>query len=86
MTARILNGIAIRDQIYAELKQEILALGAAGIRPGLAAVLVGENAASQLRCAAKSRRASNWDSEAGFIGLSGGRDDRRNARTDFRRN
>jgi methylenetetrahydrofolate dehydrogenase (NADP+)/methenyltetrahydrofolate cyclohydrolase len=48
VTARILNGIAIRDQIYAELKQEIAALGATGIRPGLAAVLVGENAASQI--------------------------------------
>jgi methylenetetrahydrofolate dehydrogenase (NADP+) / methenyltetrahydrofolate cyclohydrolase len=48
LTTRILNGIPIRDQIYAELKQEIAALGAAGIRPGLAAVLVGENAASQI--------------------------------------
>ena len=48
MTARILSGNAIRDQIYAELKQEIAALVAAGIRPGLAAVLVGENPASQI--------------------------------------
>ena len=48
MTARILNGSMIRDQIYGELQQEIAALGAAGIRPGLAAVLVGENAASQI--------------------------------------
>src|SRR3981189_2424255 len=48
VTARILNGNAIRDQIYAELKQEIAALAAAGIRPGLAAVLEGENAASQI--------------------------------------
>ena len=46
--ARTLNGIAIRDQIYSELKQEITALSAAGIRPGLAAVLVGENPASQI--------------------------------------
>ncbi len=48
MPARILSGIAIRDQIYAELKQEIADLRAAGIRPGLAAVLVGENPASQI--------------------------------------
>ena len=48
MPARILNGNTIRDEIYAELKQEIAALGAAGIRPGLAAVLVGENPASQI--------------------------------------
>ena len=46
--ARILNGIAIRDQIYAELKQEITALSGEGIRPGLAAILVGENPASQI--------------------------------------
>jgi methylenetetrahydrofolate dehydrogenase (NADP+)/methenyltetrahydrofolate cyclohydrolase len=46
--ARILSGNAIRDQIYAELKQEIAALADAGIRPGLAAVLVGGNPASQI--------------------------------------
>jgi methylenetetrahydrofolate dehydrogenase (NADP+)/methenyltetrahydrofolate cyclohydrolase len=48
VTPRILSGNAIRDQIYGELKQEIAALSVAGIRPGLAAVLVGENAASQI--------------------------------------
>jgi methylenetetrahydrofolate dehydrogenase (NADP+) / methenyltetrahydrofolate cyclohydrolase len=48
VAARTLNGTTIRDQIYAELKQEIAALGASGIRPGLAAVLVGENPASQI--------------------------------------
>jgi methylenetetrahydrofolate dehydrogenase (NADP+)/methenyltetrahydrofolate cyclohydrolase len=48
VTARTLNGIAIRDQIYGELKQEIAALSSEGIRPGLAAVLVGENSASQI--------------------------------------
>jgi len=48
VTARILDGNAIRDQIYAELKPEIAELGAAGIQPGLAAVLVGNNPASQV--------------------------------------
>lgn len=48
MAARILNGNAIRDQIYGELASEIASLAAAGVRPGLAAVLVGENAASKL--------------------------------------
>jgi methylenetetrahydrofolate dehydrogenase (NADP+) / methenyltetrahydrofolate cyclohydrolase len=48
VTARILNGNAIRDQIYGELTREIATLRTAGIRPGLAAVLVGENAASQI--------------------------------------
>src|SRR5208282_156512 len=48
LAARILNGNAIRDQIYGELAGEIASLAAAGVRPGLAAVLVGENAASKL--------------------------------------
>src|SRR3984885_3409377 len=48
MTARIFDGLKIRDQIFAELKGEIAAMTEAGIRPGLAAVLVGDNPASQL--------------------------------------
>ncbi len=48
MTARILDGTKIRDQVFAELKIEIARLAPEGIRPGLAAVLVGENPASQL--------------------------------------
>jgi methylenetetrahydrofolate dehydrogenase (NADP+)/methenyltetrahydrofolate cyclohydrolase len=48
MTARILKGAEFRDQIYAELRVELDALRVAGITPGLAAVLVGENPASQI--------------------------------------
>ena len=48
MPARILDGLKIRDEIFSELKSDIAQLHAQGIRPGLAAVLVGENAASQL--------------------------------------
>ncbi len=48
MTARILDGTKIRDEVFAELKGEIARLAGEGIRPGLAAVLVGENPASQL--------------------------------------
>jgi methylenetetrahydrofolate dehydrogenase (NADP+)/methenyltetrahydrofolate cyclohydrolase len=48
MPAQILDGLKIRDQIFTELKQEVACLQAQGVRPGLAAVLVGENAASQL--------------------------------------
>jgi len=54
MTARTLDGKIIRDQIFAELKDEVRLLTAAGVRPGLAAVLVGENPASQLYVKAKS--------------------------------
>lgn len=48
MSARILDGLKIRDEIFRELKSAIASLSAQGIRPGLAAVLVGENPASQL--------------------------------------
>ncbi|HKV63944.1 MAG TPA: bifunctional 5,10-methylenetetrahydrofolate dehydrogenase/5,10-methenyltetrahydrofolate cyclohydrolase [Candidatus Acidoferrum sp.] len=48
MTARILDGKIIRDQMFAELKDEVRLLTAARVRPGLAAMLVGENPASQL--------------------------------------
>jgi methylenetetrahydrofolate dehydrogenase (NADP+) / methenyltetrahydrofolate cyclohydrolase len=48
MPARILDGLKIRDEIFSELKSDIARLHAQGIRPGLAAVLAGENPASQL--------------------------------------
>jgi len=48
MTARTLDGARIRDEIFAELKGEIARLAGQGLRPGLAAVLVGDNPASQL--------------------------------------
>ena len=48
MTARILDGSKIRDEIKAELADQIRDLKQSGITPGLAAVLVGENPASQL--------------------------------------
>jgi methylenetetrahydrofolate dehydrogenase (NADP+)/methenyltetrahydrofolate cyclohydrolase len=48
MPAQILHGQKIREQVFAELKAEIARLGTQGIRPGLAAVLVGDNPASQI--------------------------------------
>jgi methylenetetrahydrofolate dehydrogenase (NADP+)/methenyltetrahydrofolate cyclohydrolase len=48
LTARILSGTEIRDQIYADLKKEIAELKTMGIQPGLAAVLVGNNPASEM--------------------------------------
>jgi methylenetetrahydrofolate dehydrogenase (NADP+) / methenyltetrahydrofolate cyclohydrolase len=48
MTARVLDGTKIRDQVFADLQAQIRQLAGTGIRPGLAAVLVGENPASQL--------------------------------------
>jgi methylenetetrahydrofolate dehydrogenase (NADP+)/methenyltetrahydrofolate cyclohydrolase len=48
LPARVINGNIIRDEIYAELASEISALASSGIRPGLAAVLVGDNPASKI--------------------------------------
>ncbi len=48
MSGRVLDGNKIRDEIKAELVQEIDALKRAGITPGLAAVLTGEDPASQI--------------------------------------
>jgi methylenetetrahydrofolate dehydrogenase (NADP+)/methenyltetrahydrofolate cyclohydrolase len=48
MPAQILDGLNIRDAIFAELKTDVARLTAQGVRPGLAAVLVGENPASQI--------------------------------------
>ncbi len=48
MTARILNGSAIRDQIYGELRRQIEELSGLGIRAGLATVLAGDHPASKI--------------------------------------
>jgi methylenetetrahydrofolate dehydrogenase (NADP+)/methenyltetrahydrofolate cyclohydrolase len=45
---RILDGVAIAKAIKQEVAEEVKALAAKGIRPGLAAVLVGNVAASQI--------------------------------------
>jgi methylenetetrahydrofolate dehydrogenase (NADP+)/methenyltetrahydrofolate cyclohydrolase len=48
LTATILDGNKIRDEIQSELLQQITDLKRVGVTPGLAAVLVGENPASQI--------------------------------------
>ena len=46
--ARILDGAAIAAAIKQEVAEEVRQLAAHGIRPGLAAVLVGHVAASEI--------------------------------------
>ncbi len=48
MPAELLNGAKIADQIYSELIPDIEKLRSSGRVPGLAAVLVGDNAASKI--------------------------------------
>src|SRR5271170_4790013 len=47
-SARILDGTKIANEIKAEVAADVAALAARGIRPGLAAVLVGSVPASQI--------------------------------------
>jgi methylenetetrahydrofolate dehydrogenase (NADP+)/methenyltetrahydrofolate cyclohydrolase len=55
VNARILDGNKIRDQIKTELAGTISELKSAGIMPGLAAVLVGDNPASHIYVRSKVR-------------------------------
>src|SRR5437868_9912653 len=48
MPARILDGAKIAADIKAEVAEEIRALAAAGLRPGLAVILAGHNPASEI--------------------------------------
>jgi methylenetetrahydrofolate dehydrogenase (NADP+) / methenyltetrahydrofolate cyclohydrolase len=59
MPARILDGKAAATSIRAELRAEVERLAAAGRRPGLAAVLVGDDEASHIYVGAKQRAAAN---------------------------
>jgi len=48
MVARILDGKALAASIRADLKQKVAALEQRGVRPGLAVILAGEDAASRV--------------------------------------
>jgi methylenetetrahydrofolate dehydrogenase (NADP+) / methenyltetrahydrofolate cyclohydrolase len=48
MSAKILAGGKIAEEIRGEVAADVKAMSAAGVRPGLAVVLVGHNAASEI--------------------------------------
>jgi methylenetetrahydrofolate dehydrogenase (NADP+) / methenyltetrahydrofolate cyclohydrolase len=48
MAARILDGKSLAAQVRTALKSEVAALSQRGIRPGLAVILAGDNAASRV--------------------------------------
>ncbi len=54
-TPQVLDGVSIAAQIKAEVAAEVEALGARGIRPGLAVILVGSVAASEIYVRSKVR-------------------------------
>jgi methylenetetrahydrofolate dehydrogenase (NADP+) / methenyltetrahydrofolate cyclohydrolase len=69
VTARILNGAEIAGEISSQLAQEIATLNSAGITPGLAAVLVGENPASQIYVRRKMDACAGLGLSSEVIGL-----------------
>ncbi|HEU4569205.1 MAG TPA: bifunctional methylenetetrahydrofolate dehydrogenase/methenyltetrahydrofolate cyclohydrolase FolD [Gemmatimonadales bacterium] len=55
MTARLLEGAPLADAIRAEVAAEVRTLKARGVTPGLCAVLVGDDPASQTYVASKGK-------------------------------
>ena len=55
MSARILDGTAIAAEIRAEVAEQVKALAAEGIMPGLAVVIVGDDPASQIYVKSKGQ-------------------------------
>ena len=59
MSAKIIDGKQIAEEIRTELKTEVAALGEKGIVPGLGVILVGEDPASRSYVTAKERACEN---------------------------
>lgn len=55
MTATLIDGVKIAHRLLDDLKPRIAALNARGIKPGLAAIVVGDNAASEIYVRNKMR-------------------------------
>ncbi|MEY2491776.1 MAG: methylenetetrahydrofolate dehydrogenase / methenyltetrahydrofolate cyclohydrolase [Verrucomicrobiota bacterium] len=53
--ATIIDGRAIAEKVYAQLRQELVELKSRGVTPGLAVILVGDNAASRAYVRAKDK-------------------------------
>ena len=67
MSATIIDGKAIAAEVRAEIRDEVAAwVGEGALRPGLATVLVGDDAASKVYVAAKQRACA----EVGIEGFS----------------
>jgi methylenetetrahydrofolate dehydrogenase (NADP+)/methenyltetrahydrofolate cyclohydrolase len=58
MSAQVISGRDIADQMRAELTEQVAELQKRGIRPGLATVLVGDDPASQMYVGMKNRAAT----------------------------
>lgn len=66
MTAEVIDGKALAQEVRSEVKVRALALADAGVTPGLATVLVGEDPASKIYVGAKQKACAEvgikvWD-------------------------
>ena len=80
MTARTLDGAEIARQIKDELRGRLAGLAAAGIRPGLGVILVGDDPASAVYVRSKTRTCEELGLFHETRRLAGERDDRGGAR------
>jgi len=55
MTATLIDGAAIAAQVYDQLKLRVAALSDRGVRPGLAAIIIGRDPASEIYLRNKTR-------------------------------
>ena len=55
MSAQIIDGKAVAARLRAQVAAEVLALGKLGVKPGLAVVLVGDDAASEVYVRSKGK-------------------------------
>ena len=61
MSARLLDGKRVAKEIREDVKREVSELVAQGVKPGLAAILVGENPASEIYVRNKTRASGEAD-------------------------
>jgi len=59
MTATIIDGRAVSETMRAKMRSRVESLGLRGLRPGLAVILVGEDAASQIYVRNKAKACEN---------------------------
>lgn len=70
MSGRLLDGVALGKAIRAEVALEVAELARAGVQPGLAVILVGEDPASQVYVGSKGRACEEAGMKSATIRLS----------------
>ncbi|MBO5364468.1 MAG: bifunctional methylenetetrahydrofolate dehydrogenase/methenyltetrahydrofolate cyclohydrolase FolD [Clostridia bacterium] len=69
--AKLLSGKAVSARVKEELKKEVAALTAAGTKPGLAVIIVGDDSASKVYVANKEKACAELDMYSEMYALPG---------------